>query len=215
LRKRWRDYHGKAASDIFREAALFSDVEAAPLTDEQFAATHKLLAEYHRRLAKEAVLDVVQQYHSDLAQRLSDEAALIPRERPLWSAFTNANNKKRTIAGEPHRPPRDSAALISARTRQPLPRGGRIRIASGLAIFDPTALATDAFEHPHDAAASCVQTLPNELGVSVASEASAIFGRVRSDHCIGTQTIHATLNRTSQGNAPEKNNQILEKRSVA
>jgi hypothetical protein len=26
-----------------------------------------MLAEYHRRLAKEEVLDVVQQYHSDLA----------------------------------------------------------------------------------------------------------------------------------------------------
>jgi phage tail tape-measure protein len=48
------------------------------MTGEQLAAMHRLLAEYHRRLAKEAVLDVVQQYHSDLAQRLSDEAALIP-----------------------------------------------------------------------------------------------------------------------------------------
>jgi hypothetical protein len=102
-------------------------------------------------------------------------------------------------------PPRDSAAFMSARTRQPLPRGGRIRIASGLAIFDPTALAAGAFEHPHDAAASCVQHLANELGGNVASEASAIFGRVRSDDCIGTQMIHATLNRTSQGNAPKKN----------
>ena len=49
------------------------------MTDEQLAAMHRLLAEYHRRLAKEALLDVVQQYHSDLAQRLSDEAVLIPR----------------------------------------------------------------------------------------------------------------------------------------
>ena len=105
---------------------------------------------------------------------------------------------------------RDSAAFMSARTRQPLPRGGRIRIASGLAIFEPPALAAGAFEHQHDAAASCVQHLPNKLGTSLASEASAIFGRVRSDRCIGTQTIHATLNRTSQGNAPEKYNQILE-----
>jgi hypothetical protein len=54
-----------------------------PLTDEQLADMHKLLAEYHRRLAKEAVLDVVQQYHSDLAQRLSDEAALIPRRTAI------------------------------------------------------------------------------------------------------------------------------------
>ena len=53
------------------------------MTDEQLAAMHKLLAEYHRGLAKEAVLDVVQQYHSDLAQRLSDEAALIPRRTAI------------------------------------------------------------------------------------------------------------------------------------
>ena len=32
---------------------------------------------------KEAVLDVVQQYHSDLAQRFADEAALIPRRAAI------------------------------------------------------------------------------------------------------------------------------------
>jgi CHASE3 domain sensor protein len=53
------------------------------MTDEELAAMHRLLAEYHRRLAKEAVLDVVQQYHSDLAQRLSDEAVLIPRRTAI------------------------------------------------------------------------------------------------------------------------------------
>ncbi|MGB6399135.1 MAG: hypothetical protein WBF73_26170 [Bradyrhizobium sp.] len=53
------------------------------MTDEELAAMHKLLAEYHRRLGKEAVLDVVQQYHSDLAQRLSDEATLIPRRTAI------------------------------------------------------------------------------------------------------------------------------------
>ena len=53
------------------------------MTDEQLADMHRLLAEYHRRLAKEAVLDVVQQYHSDLAQRLADEAALIPRRTAI------------------------------------------------------------------------------------------------------------------------------------
>jgi hypothetical protein len=103
---------------------------------------------------------------------------------------------------EPHRPPRNSRQKLWGLI--PLTRGGRLRIASGLAIFDPTALATDAFEHPHDAAASCVQTLPNELGVSAASEASKVFDPLRTDDCIGTQTIHATLNRTSQGNAPKK-----------
>ena len=53
------------------------------MTDEQLADMHRLLAEYHRRLAKEAVLDVVQQYHSDLAQRLADEAAQIQRRTAI------------------------------------------------------------------------------------------------------------------------------------
>ena len=52
------------------------------MTDEQLAAMHSLLALYHRNLAKEAVLDIVQQYHGDLAQRLADEAAQIPRRTP-------------------------------------------------------------------------------------------------------------------------------------
>ena len=56
---------------------------------------HRLLAEHHRKLAKEAALDVVQQYRADLAQRLADEAALIPRRTASWNAFMNANNKKR------------------------------------------------------------------------------------------------------------------------
>ena len=49
------------------------------MTDQHIAEMHGLLATYHRNLAKEAVLDVVQQYHFDLAQRLADEAAQIPR----------------------------------------------------------------------------------------------------------------------------------------
>jgi hypothetical protein len=53
------------------------------MDDEQLADLHRFLAEYHRRLAKEAILDVVQQYHSDLAQRLADEAALIPRRTAI------------------------------------------------------------------------------------------------------------------------------------
>ena len=39
------------------------------MTDEQLAAMHAMLAEYHRKLAKEAALDIVRQYHADLAQR--------------------------------------------------------------------------------------------------------------------------------------------------
>ena len=53
------------------------------MTDEQLAAMHTLLAEYHRNLAKEAVLNVVQHYHADLGQRLADEAALIPRRTAI------------------------------------------------------------------------------------------------------------------------------------
>ena len=53
------------------------------MTNEQLAAMHRLLAEYQRNLAKEAVLDIVQQYHADLAQRLVDEASQIPRRAAL------------------------------------------------------------------------------------------------------------------------------------
>ena len=53
------------------------------MTDEQLAEMHRYLAEFHRGLAREASLDVVQQYHSDLAQRLADEAALIPRRTAI------------------------------------------------------------------------------------------------------------------------------------
>ena len=53
------------------------------MTDEQLTAIHRLLALYHRNLAKEAVLDIVQQYHADLAQRLADEAAQIPRRTAI------------------------------------------------------------------------------------------------------------------------------------
>ena len=53
------------------------------MTDEELAAIYRLLAVHHRNLAQEAVLDVVQQYHLDLARRLADEAALIPKRRAI------------------------------------------------------------------------------------------------------------------------------------
>jgi hypothetical protein len=53
------------------------------MTDEEIAAMHGLLAAYHRNRAKEAVLDVVQQYDADLAQRFADEAAQIPRRTAI------------------------------------------------------------------------------------------------------------------------------------
>jgi hypothetical protein len=66
-----------------------------PMTDEQLAEMHRLLAEYHRGLAKEAVLDVIQQYHSDLAQRFSDEAALIPRRTAIVERLHERERQKR------------------------------------------------------------------------------------------------------------------------
>ena len=66
-----------------------------PMTDEQLAEMHRLLADYHRRLANEAMLDVVQQYHSDLAQRLSDEAALIPRRTAIVERLHERERQKR------------------------------------------------------------------------------------------------------------------------
>ena len=56
---------------------------------------HRSLAEYHRRLAKEAVLDVVQQYHADLAQRLSDEAVLIPRRTAIVERLHERERQKK------------------------------------------------------------------------------------------------------------------------
>ena len=65
------------------------------MTDEQLAEMHRFLAEFHRRLAREAVLDVVQQYHSDLAQRLADEAALIPRRTAIVQRLHEREQQER------------------------------------------------------------------------------------------------------------------------
>jgi hypothetical protein len=65
------------------------------MDDEQLADLHRFLAEHHRRLAKEAALDVVQQYHSDLAQRLADEAALIPRRTAIAQRLREGEQQKK------------------------------------------------------------------------------------------------------------------------
>jgi protein-L-isoaspartate(D-aspartate) O-methyltransferase len=75
------------------------------MTDERLAAMDRLLAEYRRRLAKEAVLDVVQQYRSSVAQRLSDEAVLIARRTAIVERLHEREQQKRTMASEPDRPP--------------------------------------------------------------------------------------------------------------
>ena len=65
------------------------------MTDEQLAEMHRLLAEYHRRLAKDAALDVTQKYHADLAQRLADEAALIPRRTAIAQRLQERERQER------------------------------------------------------------------------------------------------------------------------
>ena len=65
------------------------------MDDEQLADLHKFLAEHHRKLAREAVLDVVQQYHSDLAQRLADEAALISRRTAIAQRLREGEQRKK------------------------------------------------------------------------------------------------------------------------
>jgi hypothetical protein len=69
------------------------------MTDEELAAVHAMLAEYHRKLAKEAALDIVQQYHADLAQRLADEAAQIPRRRVILERL-HEREQQRTDEGD-------------------------------------------------------------------------------------------------------------------
>ena len=65
------------------------------MDDEQLADLHRFLAEHHRRLAREAALDVVQQYHSDLAQRLADEAALISRRTAIAQRLREGEQRKK------------------------------------------------------------------------------------------------------------------------
>ena len=65
------------------------------MDDEQLADLHRFLAEHHRRLAREAVLDVVKQYHADLAQRLADEAALISRRTAIAQRLREGEQRKK------------------------------------------------------------------------------------------------------------------------
>ena len=65
------------------------------MTDEQLAEMHRLLAEYHRGLAKKAALEITQQYHADLAQRLADEAAQIPRRSAIVQRLHERERQER------------------------------------------------------------------------------------------------------------------------
>ncbi len=64
------------------------------MTDEQLAAMHRLLAEYHRKLANEAVLDVQQQYHADLAQRLADEVLILLDRNDVVHALDRTKRRR-------------------------------------------------------------------------------------------------------------------------
>ena len=95
-----------AADEWFKahdpEGVAFAyEIEGSPafarsktMTDEQLAAMHRLLAEYHRKLAREAMLDVVQQYHADLAQRFADEATQIPRRTAILERLHEREQQK-------------------------------------------------------------------------------------------------------------------------
>ena len=74
--------------------------ETTTMTDEELAAIYRLLAAHHRNLAKEAVLDVVQQYHADLARRLADEAALIPRRTAISERLRDREQQSAEKRGE-------------------------------------------------------------------------------------------------------------------
>jgi hypothetical protein len=105
------------------------------MTDEQLAAMHRLLAEYQRRLAKEVVLDVVQQYHSDLAQRLSDEAVLIPRRTAIVERLHEREQQKRTMASEPDRPPHHHVHAADSGARNHLEFARPLNVMASAARF--------------------------------------------------------------------------------
>ena len=64
---------------------------------EQVAEMHGILAEYHRELAKGAQLDIVRDYHVDLAQRFADEATQIPRRAATLARF---NEREKQVTRE-------------------------------------------------------------------------------------------------------------------
>ena len=70
------------------------------MTDEELAAIYRLLAEHHRNLAKKTTLSVEQQYHLDLARRLADEAALIPRRTAISERLRDREQQSTEKRGE-------------------------------------------------------------------------------------------------------------------
>ena len=114
------------------------------MTDEDLAAVYKLLAEHHRKLAKEAVLDVVQQYHADLAQRLVDEAALNPNASATVNNRVWRNAAKPTATNDPvvQLIEWDTSAgrrMLPVAVRPPLRRANDVRLSDIADRFTCTA----------------------------------------------------------------------------
>jgi len=102
---------------------------------EQVAEMHSMLAEYHRKLAREARLDIVHDYHVDLAQRLADEATQIPRRAATLARFheTRKTSNSGAWQGRSHRSRCPFVPVIAAdttRLRATFPRGALCSIAA-------------------------------------------------------------------------------------
>ncbi len=76
---------------------------------EQVAEMHSMLAEYHRELAKGAQLDIVRDYHVDLAQRFADEATQIPRRAATLARFNEREKQVTRELGRAYREMRQRA----------------------------------------------------------------------------------------------------------
>ena len=90
--KRVESWHG---INSLRYISWIATEARNPWTTNSSLTCTNSLPSHHRRLAKEAVLDVVQHYHSDLAQRLADEAALIFRRTAIAQRLREGEQRKK------------------------------------------------------------------------------------------------------------------------
>jgi hypothetical protein len=97
---------------------------------EQVAEMHSILAEYHRKLSKEARLDIVRDYHIDLAQRLADEATQILRRAATLVRF---HEREIQVTWELARAAiRDSQMKQRAPMRKSKPKSSSSKLSHGL-----------------------------------------------------------------------------------
>ena len=85
--------HGDDAAPFEKRAQLGDLLAHRPRRCES-AAEERTIAELFGD--EEAVLDVVQNYHNDLAQRFADEAALIPRRTAIAQRLREGEQQKRS-----------------------------------------------------------------------------------------------------------------------